>query len=132
MMISAEKLVEKAIEASERAYAPYSGFKVGAVVLTALGNCYAGCNVENASYGLTCCAERVALYSAVAAGERQFLAIALAAAGAEMIAPCGACRQVLAEFNPDMLVIMAGGQGAYRVSSIKALLPEAFNLKSVG
>jgi len=121
-----EKLINAALAARERAYAPYSGFRVGAVVLTREGRCYTGCNVENASYGLSCCAERVALFKAVSSGERDFQAIAVTAGTEDFCAPCGACRQVLAEFGPHIDVYMANGRGEYRLKTAAELLPEAF------
>ena len=129
MRISPEELIERAMEARERAYAPYSRFRVGAAVLTGGGNCYTGCNVENTSYGLTCCAERVAVFGGVAAGEREFVAIALVGDTEECLTPCGACRQVLVEFNPEMLVIMADRAGRYRTRLARELLPGAFTLE---
>lgn len=123
-----EKLINAAAAARGRAYAPYSRFKVGAAIVTAQGRYYTGCNVENASYGLSCCAERVALFKAVSNGERQFQAIAIAAGTDEYCVPCGACRQVLAEFNPDMQVFMANNQGQFQVRTVAELLPMAFTL----
>lgn len=121
-----EKLINAATAARERAYAPYSGFKVGAAILTREGRYYTGCNVENASYGLSCCAERVALFKAVSNGERDFLAIAVTAGTAEFCSPCGACRQALAEFGGQIGVYMANARGEYRLKSVADLLPEAF------
>ena len=126
----ADELIKKAGVAKENAYAPYSGFRVGAAVLTKEGVCYTGCNVENASYGLTCCAERVALFTAIAAGERDFRAIAIISDVEEYITPCGACRQTLIEFNPDMEVIMANNKGEYQTSKASDLLPAAFRFRS--
>lgn len=97
-------LISAALAARQRAYAPYSKFQVGAALLTTNGDVFAGCNVENASYGLTQCAERVAVASAIVAGSRQFSALAIASSGGVM--PCGACRQVLAEFCPDLSVLL--------------------------
>src|SRR5580658_2787976 len=94
-----QQLIESALSTRERGYAPYSQFRVGAAVLTGSGKVYVGCNVENASYGLTLCAERVALAAAVATGDVQIVAMAVALAGGS--APCGACRQFAAEFCPD-------------------------------
>ncbi len=100
-----EKLCLTAWQAREQAYAPYSGFKVGAAILTFEGKIYSGCNIENSSYGLSICAERVALATAVAAGERNFKAICLAAQSSEQLIPCGACLQVLAEFAMNLILI---------------------------
>ncbi|MCL2337744.1 MAG: cytidine deaminase [Firmicutes bacterium] len=122
------KLVKLAIEAAANAYAPYSRFQVGAALLTAGGKVFTGCNVENASYGLTICAERVALYKAVSSGERAFTALAVAANADDYCTPCGACRQVLAEFCGNAAVYMANRQGAYRVATVAELLPAAFAL----
>jgi len=117
-----------AVECRARAHAPYSKFQVGAAVLTADGEIFAGCNVENASYGLTICAERVAVGSAVAAGHKQIVAVAVATSGAH--SPCGACRQVLSEFGPAMEVILidADDPEKTRTTTLAALLPEQFSL----
>jgi len=123
-----EKLIKAASAARERAYAPYSSFKVGAAILTAEGRYYTGCNIENASYGLSCCAERVALFKAVSNGERSFEAIAITAGTDDYCTPCGACRQALAEFNPAMKVYMANGRGDYKLRTVAELLPAAFVL----
>ncbi|MCX8035961.1 MAG: cytidine deaminase [Candidatus Sumerlaeia bacterium] len=125
------RLIEAAQAAREKAYAPYSHFAVGAALLGADGKTYIGCNVENASYGLTVCAERAAIVGAVAAGCRNFLALAVVAdTGAEnIVTPCGACRQVLAEFSPDLTVVcanLAGQTAAYRLGG---LLPHRFDLE---
>jgi cytidine deaminase len=119
-------LIAAAIAARERAYAPYSTFQVGAAILTSEGEIFAGCNVENASYGLTICAERVAAANAVAAGRRRFAAIAVASPAAAT--PCGACRQVLAEFEPALpvLLIDANRPTAIMETNLAALLPAAF------
>ncbi|MGB9867333.1 MAG: cytidine deaminase [Bacillota bacterium] len=124
-------LVQAAMEARERAYAPYSGFKVGAAVLAEDGTVWTGCNVENASYPLSMCAERVALYAAIAQGRHAFKAIAVAADTPEPITPCGACRQVISELAPGARVIMAGvhaNQLRVEVSTPQELLPSAFAL----
>ncbi|NLL17495.1 MAG: cytidine deaminase [Clostridia bacterium] len=123
-------LLEEAKKASAMAYAPYSQFPVGAALLTASGEVFTGCNVENASYGLTICAERVAVTKAVSAGFREFKAIAVFAPTGEPVSPCGACRQVLAEFSPDGEVIMGNGKGDYVVAKVAELLPGAFSLKT--
>jgi len=122
-----EDLITKAMEARERAHAPYSDFTVGAALLTKSGRIYTGCNVENASYGLSICAERVAVFKAVSAGERDFEAIAVVTE--KGVTPCGACRQVLREFAEDIRVIVADGAGEYRVFALRELLPEAFTPK---
>jgi cytidine deaminase len=121
-----QPLVEAARAAREVAYAPYSGFRVGAALLAADGTVYTGVNVENSSYGLTCCAERTAVFSAVTDGERSFVAIAVAADGTP-VPPCGACRQVLSEFAPDLPVILAGSATQHRILTLTNLLPEPFN-----
>jgi len=125
------ELVRKAVEARKLAYAPYSGFHVGAALLAKDGRIFTGCNVENASYGLTVCAERVALFKAVSEGAREFLAIAVAC-GKGPCAPCGACRQVLYEFAPDLLVIMSDGEGkGWTTAKLFELLPHGFGLKDL-
>lgn len=126
-----EKLINAAMAARERAYAPYSKFRVGAAILTREGRYYTGCNIENASYGLTCCAERVALFKAVSNGERDFEAIAVTAGSDEYCAPCGACRQALAEFGEDIKVFMANGRGEYRMQRLAELLPASFGKKAL-
>jgi cytidine deaminase len=117
-------LVRAARAARRRAYAPYSHFPVGAAVLASDGSVYAGGNVENASYGLTQCAERVAVQSAIAAGRRRLRAVAIAGAGG--ITPCGACRQVMAEFGVRT-VILARPSGAPTVVALAELLPQPFS-----
>ncbi len=121
---SVRRLLETAERARDRAYAPYSRFRVGAAVLAG-GEVFAGCNVENASYGLTVCAERVAVFSAVAAGQRRIDAVAVSTEAATPTAPCGACRQVLHEFGAAMTVIMSAGGGTL-VRRLSDLLPLAF------
>lgn len=119
-----EALVQEAAEARRRAYIPYSHFAVGAALLTRSGKVYTGCNIENASYGLTVCAERVAIWKAVSEGEREF--VALAVVTADGVSPCGACRQVLAEFAPEMSVLIADPQGVRWTATPLELLPGAF------
>lgn len=126
--MSPEDLVALAKEARERAYAPYSHFAVGAALLAESGQVYAGCNVENASYGLSICAERVALFKAVAAGDRRFKAIAVVTE--TMATPCGSCRQVLAEFGEDELqVIVADPEGQMKIYTLGEILPATFTSK---
>jgi cytidine deaminase len=120
----AQTLVRQAIEARQRAYVPYSSFPVGASLLTRSGKIFTGCNIENASYGLTVCAERVAIWKAVSEGETEFEALAVATnIGGS---PCGACRQVMAEFAPDMPVLIADLSGQAIDTSVADLLPLAF------
>lgn len=120
------RLVEAAIQAREAAVAPYSRFKVGAALLTRTGKIIRGANVESASYGLTCCAERVALFKALTDGETDFVAVAVAATGG--VTPCGACRQLLAEYAPDaeVLVVDPAAPATVHRHSVAALLPASF------
>lgn len=122
------ELLEAALKARENAYAPYSRFQVGAALLADDGKIYTGCNVENASYGLAVCAERVAVFQAVLNGARSFRAMAVVAALDEPVPPCGACRQVLAEFAPEMPLFMGNLQGKISCLKVKDLLPYAFGL----
>lgn len=129
---AADKLVAIARGARAHAYAPYSGFAVGAAVLCADGRIFAGCNIENVSLGATVCAERVALFTARAAGAEQIVALAVAGPGAQPTPPCGICRQVLAELAPQAVVVMAGESGPWRLSSVAELLPEPFAPAALG
>ncbi|MDP6524165.1 MAG: cytidine deaminase [Kiritimatiellia bacterium] len=125
-------LLEKAAAATTNAHAPYSGFQVGAAVETDDGTVFVGCNVENASYGLTMCAERTAIFSAVAEGHRSFARIAVVASGDTLPYPCGACRQVLSEFcDDDMKVLVAAADNLedYKTVTLGDLLPHAFRLE---
>jgi cytidine deaminase len=117
-------LIRTAFEARKQAYAPYSGFAVGAAVQCKSGAVFVGSNIENISYGLTICAERIAIASAVAAGEREFVAIAVVADTSEPIVPCGACRQFLAEFAPDLIIVSATVQGGQKIENLSHLLPD--------
>ena len=127
-MISGEQklqLVQLAANARQNAYAPYSQFKVGAALITEDGTIYQGCNIENASYGMTVCAERVAVFKAVSEGITDIAAIAVVVPGGGT--PCGGCRQVLNEFNPNMLVLLGDEQGnLYAEMVLSDLLPDAF------
>ena len=129
--ISTDELYIMAMEASCGAYAPYSRFCVGAALLTSDGRVFTGCNIENASYSVTVCAERVALFSAVAAGMRDFVAIAVAGGKdgdtSAPCPPCGVCRQALAEFaSPDMSIILSDGEGGTVRYTLQDMLPVSF------
>jgi cytidine deaminase len=117
-------LIQAASAARKQAYAPYSGFSVGAAVQCKSGAVFVGSNIENISYGLTICAERIAIGSAVAAGQREFVAIAVVADTTEPIAPCGACRQFLAEFAPDLIIVSATTRGGQKIENLSHLLPD--------
>ena len=127
-LISPEKLMRLAVEAREKAYAPYSGFRVGAACLSDRDEVAVGCNVENASYGLTQCAERSALASSRVSGHARTVAIAVAGEGNRSCFPCGACRQVIYERNPSMLVVVAEKDGP-EIFGIDELLPFAFDMQ---
>lgn len=120
-------LADRAWTARENAYAPYSKFLVGAALAAESGEIFTGCNVENASYGLTICAERVAVATAVSAGFRQFTAIALAADTKDPVLPCGACRQFLAEFNPSLRIHCTSRGGLHSSFLLSELFPSPFS-----
>jgi cytidine deaminase len=120
-------VVEAAKKARLRAYSPYSGVKIGAAVLTSGGEIFTGANVENASYGLACCAERTAIFKAVSEGKRDIVAIAIVGKSEDFTKPCGACRQVMVEFNPRMKVLRRGLDGFSDDGTAGALLPAHFN-----
>lgn len=122
-----KELLEAALATRERAYAPYSKFLVGAAVRAESGKIYTGCNIENASYGLTVCAERNALFNAVGAGERKFNALCVVGDTEEPISPCGACRQVMAEFKVPC-IILANLLGDVKEYTLEELLPYGFTL----
>lgn len=123
--MEAKQLLDRAIAARENAYAPYSNFKVGAALGTRHGEIFLGCNIENISFGLTICAERVALTSAIAAGFRDFEELVIVADTDDPISPCGACRQVLAEFAPDLMVASYNLRGETFECNLAELLPRA-------
>ncbi len=120
-------LIDAARKARENAYSPYSGVKIGAAVLTSDGSVYTGANIENASYGLSCCAERTAMFKAVSGGAGKILAIAVVGKSEQFTRPCGACRQVMVEFNPAMTVMMRGVDGFAEDAVAESLLPTHFN-----
>lgn len=124
-----DKLIKAAFDARKKAYAPYSNFKVGAALQTTDGRVYTGCNVENSSYGLTVCAERVAIAKAVSDGAKKFKAMAVVTSSKKVEYPCGACRQVIAEFAPKIKIILANTKGDVKRTSISKLLPKVFRLK---
>lgn len=123
-----EDLLDLAIKAREKAYVPYSAFSVGAALLTRNGQVFTGSNVENASYGLTVCAERNAIFRAVNEGERVFDTIAIVGSGEGFTFPCGACLQVMSEFSKDLKVIVADQNLQYKTFSLSDLLPKMFSL----
>lgn len=131
MAIDWEHLLDEAWQARELAYVPYSRFPVGAALLGSSGKVYRGANLENASYPLTICAERVAVFKARSEGETHFLAIAVVAAAQPLAAPCGACRQVLSELAPGIPVLLANKQGERLMTSVEELLPLAFTPASL-
>ena len=128
--MDAKELMKIARKARQNAYAPYSHFAVGAALLAESGKVYTGCNIENASYGLTCCAERNAIFAAVGAGERRFKMLAVAADSPEPVAPCGACRQVIAEFGIS-LVVMGNLKEETKTMTAEELLPYGFGQESM-
>ncbi len=122
---SRKELIAQAMEVRERAYAPYSGYHVGAALLGKSGRVYTGCNVENAVYPLTTCAERTAVVKAVSEGERKFVALAVVTENGG--SPCGSCRQTLREFGKDIVVLIADAAGDYRETTVAELLPDGFS-----
>ena len=125
--MQAEQLCQMALAMRQQAYCPYSHFAVGAALQGADGMVYTGCNIENAAYSATLCAERVALAKAVSEGKRDFVRLAIAASGEDYCVPCGVCRQMLWEFAPDLEIICLNGQGQARIFSLRELLPPAFD-----
>ena len=122
------ELINRAKEAMQYAYAPYSGFKVGAALLTDDLNVYTGCNVENATYGSTICAERTAAVKAVSEGSLHFVKIAIVSSGGDFTYPCGICRQFLMEFSKDLIIVLCNSNGEIKEERLDALLPNAFKL----
>lgn len=127
--IEIKNMARMAIDACDRAYAPYSKYRVGACIKGESGAYYMGCNIENASYGLTMCAERVAIGKAISELEKRFTAVAVANDQMDYPMPCGACRQVLSEFSlPETNIIVVNGRGDYKVFTLGELLPFSFSL----
>ena len=127
-----KNLVKTALDYRERAYAPYSNFKVGAAVLFESGNVYGGCNIENASFGATNCAERTAIFTGVASGETKIKVIAIAGSTEEYTYPCGICRQVLCEFaDGDVAVILVKNEDDYIVKTMEEVMPGAFRKENI-
>lgn len=124
-----ENLIEAAKKAREKAFAPYSKFKVGAAIGTKDGKIYTGCNIENASYGLTICAERVAIFKALSEGEKEFVNLAVVADTKDLTPPCGACRQIIWEFCGDIPVAFSNLEGKTETLAMSELLPRAFDTK---
>ncbi|HEX3033500.1 MAG TPA: cytidine deaminase [Bacillota bacterium] len=122
------ELIGQAVKARSKAYAPYSKFQVGAALLTTEGEIVTGCNVENSAYSLANCAERTAIFTAVSRGITDFSAIAVVGSAEEFCSPCGACRQIMVEFAPEMQVYMAKPDGTYQVITAAELLPGYFKL----
>lgn len=129
-----QKLIEEAYEAKKYSYAPYSGFHVGAALITKSGKIYRGCNIENAAYTPTNCAERTAFFKAVSEGEKEFTAIAIVGDKEEYLAPCGVCRQVMTEFcDVDKFqIILAKNEEEYQVYTLRQLFPVSFSAKNLG
>ena len=126
-----EELVRCALEARENACAPYSNYQVGAALCAASGKVYTGCNIENSTYGLTVCAERVALWKALSEGERAFSRIAVVTSSESPASPCGACRQLLWEFCGDIEVILANLQGSWQTLRLAEIFPRPFDQTSL-
>jgi cytidine deaminase len=123
-----KELIKKATDAIDKAYSPYSKYSVGAAVRTKDGKIYDGCNIENASYGLTVCAERVALFKAISEGQKNIEEISIVIDDDILPSPCGACRQVISELAPDAKISLATKDGLYKEYTLDELLPNAFKL----
>ncbi len=126
-----DRLIDKAKEARKQAYALYSNFLVGAAVVGESDKIYTGCNIENSSYGLTVCAERVALFKAVSEGEKEVKMLALVTDTKTLVWPCGACRQVLAEFNRELLIVSSNLKGQREEKKLSEIFPEVFDKRSL-
>ncbi len=126
--MEAKELFRLASEARRNAYTPYSKFRVGAALLTKSGRIFTGCNIENASYGATCCAERVAIFKAISEGETAFEAIAVQGDNSGPTFPCGICRQVMSEFSQSMEVILESNENDIEIYTLEDLLPYGFKL----
>jgi len=124
-----ERLIKAAKKARKNAFAPFSNFSVGAAIETKGGKIFTGCNVENASYGLTMCAERVAIFKAISEGEREFVKLAVVADTLDLTPPCGACRQIIWEFCADTEVILSNLDDKIETLKMRELLPRAFDVK---
>jgi cytidine deaminase len=125
------QLLKAAEEAKNKAYVPYSKFRVGAALLTKEGKVYTGCNIENASFGATNCAERTAIFKAVSEGEKEFAAIAINTDAESLTFPCGICRQVMVEFAHDLKLIIGNPEGKYKVFTMDDILPNSFSPKDL-
>jgi len=126
--LKVSNLIEKAKKVRENAYAPYSKFKVGAVLETESGKIYTGVNIENSSFGLSMCAERIAIFKAVSEGETKFKRLVIVADTRDVVSPCGACRQVMSEFG-NFEVILSNVKGKMEVTNVEELLPKAFDFR---
>lgn len=124
-----QKLIDKAKDAREKAFAPFSNFKVGAALVSKNGEIFTGCNIENASYGLTMCAERVAIFKAISEGTKDFVQLAVVGDTEDLTPPCGACRQIIWEFCGDIPLVLANLDGKSETVQMKELLPRAFDAK---
>ncbi len=130
--VDMQQLIAAAVRAKQKALAPYSKFHVGAAIVTADGKLFDGCNIESSSFGLTCCAERVAIYKALSEGARDFVSLAVAADTNEFTTPCGACRQVLWDYARNLHIILVNLAGATREYRLEDLLPQAFDEHLLG
>lgn len=124
-----KKLINEAFKASQKAYAPYSNFKVGAALEAKNGRIFTGCNIENASYGLSMCSERTAIFKAISEGVNEFKRIAIYTGAKDLTTPCGACRQVLQEFCPNIEVILVNKEKRVKKMKLSKLLPKPFTFK---